>query len=149
MHNARTAAGRWIARQWAKAKMFVYTILVALGFVTPFMAIADDVSLAWNNATAWSDGTPLQSGDLVSTTIKFQFFNLTDPPIPGGARNYIELATVPATVTSYIHDNLTNGVYCYVGFHTAINTEISIDSDETCKTIDVRVPGTLTGLSAS
>jgi len=130
--------------------MFVYTILVALGFVTPFMAIADDVSLSWTNATEWSDGTPLNPDDLVSTTIKFQFFsNLSDPPAPGGPRNYIELVTVPATVTSFAHDNLPNGVYCYVGFHTAINTEISIDSDESCKTIDVRIPGTLTGLSAN
>lgn len=139
----------WVARQWAKAKMFIYTILVALGFVTPFMAIADDVSLSWTNATEWTDGTPLDPSDLESTTIKFQFFNLTAPPTPGGPRNYIELVTVPPTVTSFAHDNVPNGVYCYVGFHTAKNTEVSIDSDESCKTIDVRIPGTLTGLSAN
>ncbi len=139
----------WFARQWAKFQKFVYSILLALGLIVPIVVTADDVSLTWVNAVEWDDGTQLDPADLVSSTIKFQFFNLTDPPVPGGARNYIELVTVLATVTNYNHINLPNGVYCYVGFHTASNNEASIDSDETCRTVDVRVPGTLTGLTAN
>ena len=60
-----------------------------------------------------------------------------------------EIARVPATVETYVHSDLPNGLHCYVVFHIAKNGIPSNNSDEDCKTIDVRKPGKPTGLSAN
>lgn len=137
----------WTGAKWSKLKMAIYTLLVSLGLVVG-VALADDVTLNWANATLWTDGTPMAIDDLAETVLDHQMFPLGED-VSAVPRNYIELVRLPPTVTSFVHANVPNGIHCYVGYHVAKNGLRSDYSNETCKTIDVRLPGTLSGLSAN
>lgn len=150
----KTAPARvWTAKKWTQFKAWFYGLLVAVGLAAGgSIALADDITLSWNNATQWNDGSVLAPEDLQETILEYQFFPLgTD--ITTEPRVYAELVRVPATVESYVHSNQPNGIHCYVGYHTAQNSEgnivRSVMSDEACKTVDVRLPVTLSGLTAN
>jgi len=137
----------WMKKQWTKFKGWVYALLVSLGLIAG-VALADDVSLSWTNATLWDDGTALVAGDLDETVLDYQMFALgTD--VAAEPRAYAELVRVPATQESYVHANVENGIHCYVAYHVATNGQRSMYSNESCKTIDVRLPGSPSGLTSN
>ncbi len=137
----------WLKAKWTKLKAWVIALLVSLGLIVG-VALADDVTLRWANATEWDDGTMIVAGDLAETVLDHQMFALgTD--VSTEIRAYTELVRVPATVTSYVDANVANGIHCYVAYHIATNGQRSVYSDESCKTIDVRTPGNPTGLTSN
>ena len=137
----------WSGRQWARFKVWLYGILVALGFAGGIV-LADDVNLSWTNATQWEDGTALVLDEIEATIIYKQSFQL-DGAGMADPRAYTELDRVAPTITSYVDANQPNGVHCYVATHLAKNGEESQQSNESCKTIDVRIPGGPSNLSAN
>jgi len=138
---------RKLQTAWNRFKAWVYGLLVSIGLIaSPFiLADADDVDLSWNNATEWTDNTPLSIDDLDVTVIMHRVVPLGANP--SGA--YAEIVRVPPTVETYIHEDLPNGLHCYVAFHIAKNGISGDFTDETCKAIDVRKPGKITGLSST
>ena len=137
----------WTTRQWRRFKSWIYSILVALGLVTG-VVMADDVNLSWTNATQNEDGTPLLAADIAETVLYKQSFPL-DGTGMADPRAHVELTRVPPTVTSWVDANQPNGIHCYVASHVATNGVESVKSNESCKTIDVRIPGAPTNLSAN
>lgn len=136
----------WFRKKWLKLKAWVVALLVALGLILP--AFADSVTLSWTNATQYENGDAMPIEEIFETVLYREAFPLgTDVGAVG--RSYAELVRVPPTETSYLDDNLANGIYCYVATHVAVNGAESAQSGETCKTIDVRVPGAPVGLGSS
>lgn len=138
---------------WRKMKAGVIAVLVALGLIVG-VALADDVTISWVNATTFTDGTPMSIDQIDETVLDYQMFALgTD--ISAESRSYVELVRVPPTVTSFVHANVVNGIHCYVAYHVAKHadpTKIGLASEysnESCKTIDVRIPGNPSGMDAS
>jgi len=141
------AVKSWASRTASKVKAVAIAVLAALG-LTVGVVTADDVSLTWTNATEYTDGTALPPGDLDRTFIEFQSFPLgTD--LAAAERTYQPLADVPATETSYVHGNVPDGIYCYVAYHVTVDGRRSDNSNESCKTVDTRLPGAPQGLSAN
>ena len=139
---------QWTRAQWLRFRKRAIAILIALGLISSPLLFADDVNLAWTNAQFYEDGTPMPQSDIDHTTLYKQSFALgTD--LSTQPRVYAELVQVPPTVTSYIDADQPNGIHCYVGTHTTKNGEESQYSGESCKTIDVRIPGTIQGLRAT
>ena len=132
---------------WARIKKWTYALLVAIGLIVPPLVLANDVNLSWANATQWEDGTALTIDELQETVIYKQSFPL-DGAGMADPRAYVQLASVPPTTNTYIDANQPNGVHCYVATHIAKNGEESGYSNESCKTIDVRIPGNPTGMNA-
>lgn len=141
-------AKAWTGRQWRRFKAWVYSVLVALGLVTGVVLADNDVNLSWVNATQWEDGSALTVDELEATIIYKQSFPL-DGTGMADPRAYTELDRVAPTINSYVDANQPNGVHCYVATHLAKNGEESAQSNESCKTVDVRLPGAPTGLSAN
>ena len=139
-----------VKRAWGQFKTWFYGILISLGLVaSPFLlADADDVNLSWNNATEWTDGTPMSIDDLDVTVIRRRSVPLSDDPA-AAPKLYVEIGRVTPANEAYTDANLPNAIYCYVVFYIAKNGIPGEYSDETCKTIDVRKPGKATGLSAT
>lgn len=137
----------WTGRQWQRFKLWTYGILVALGFAGS-VVLADDVNLSWQNATQWDNGTALTVDELEATILYKQSFPL-DGAGMADPRSYTELARVAPTVTSYVDANQANGVHCYVATHLAKNGQESAQSNESCKTIDVRIPGGPSNMQAN
>ena len=128
-------------------KAWVYGLLIALGLVAP-LAMANDNTLSWENATLNEDGSALAIEDIAETRLYRQDFTLgvdltTEP------RAYSQIASVPATVTTWVDEDLPNGMYCYVATHVHVNGRESQFSGEACKEIDVRVPGSPLNLDVS
>ena len=109
--------------------------------------VADDVNLSWQNATTWTDGSPILPGDLAETVLNHEMFAL-GVDVATQPRAYAELVRVPVSVESYLHANVADGIHCYVAYHVATNGSLSDVSNESCKTIDTRLPGAPSGLSA-
>ncbi len=133
---------------WLRMKKWVLTILVALGLVTGVVVFADDVNLSWQNATQWTDGSPILPGDLAETVLNYEMFAL-GVDVASQPRAYVELVRVPVSIESYLHVNVADGIHCYVAYHVATNGRRSDYSNESCKTIDTRLPGSPAGLSAN
>lgn len=141
--NAKSKA----KRAWTRVKKWVYSLLVAIGLIVPPLVLANDVNLSWVNATQWEDGTALVIEDLQETVIYKQSFPL-DGTGMADPRAYAELTRVAPTVNTYIDANQANGIHCYVATHIATNGKESGYSNESCKTLDVRIPGNPTGMMA-
>lgn len=133
---------------WLRLKNWVIAILVALGLVTGALVVADDVNVSWQNATTWSDGAPLLPADLAETVLDYEMFAL-GVDVATQPRAYVELVRVPASVERYLHANVADGIHCYVAYHVSTKGIASEYSNESCKTIDTRLPGSPTGLSAN
>lgn len=140
-------AKAWTYRQWMRFRAWFGGVLISLGLAVS-VSLADDVSLSWTNATAYEDGTPMAIADIEATILYKQSFPL-DGAGMSDPRNYTELTRVPPATTSFVDANQPNGVHCYVARHLAVNGEISADSNEACKTVDVRLPGSPTDLRAN
>ncbi|KPK74252.1 MAG: hypothetical protein AMJ84_00245 [Acidithiobacillales bacterium SM23_46] len=138
----------WSRRQWQRFKAWIYSILVGLGLITGVALADNDVNLSWTNATQYEDGTAMPVEEIEETVLYKQSFPL-DGTGMSDPRSYTELARVPPSVTTYLDANQPNGVHCYVATHIATNGEESQQSNESCKTIDVRLPGAPQGLSAN
>lgn len=139
----------WVKHTWIQIKNWFYGILVALGIIVAGVAAADDVSLTWTNADQWDDDTPLLVEDIEWTVLDHVMFSLDEDIFNLPDRVYVELVRVPATVLSYVDANKANGIHCYVAYHITTNGERSVNSNETCKIIDVRIPGMPTDLSSN
>ena len=138
---------KWFSQQWRKIKAWFYGVLIAIGLVAP-LALANDNTLTWENATQNEDGTALAITDIAETRLYRQDFPLgTD--IASEPRSYSQLVSVPPTVTSYADQDLANGIYCYVATHVHVNGQESVFSGEACKTVDVRVPGSPVNLDVT
>jgi len=143
----------WMGRKWSKLKIAVYTLLVSLGLVVG-VVLANDVNISWTNATTFTDGTPMSIDQIAETVLDYQMFALgTD--VSAEPRTYVELVRLLPTVTNYRHANVANGIHCYVAYHVAKHVDpaqmglASEYSNESCKTIDVRIPGSPSGMTAN
>ena len=140
---------------WTRFKAWFVSILVAFGLaVSPLIGTADDVSLTYKNATSWEDGSPLMPGDIAQTCFKKQTFALSTN-IAVEPRNHVMLECVgetdfiPGAAGAYTDPDQPDGIHCYVGYHVTHKGIASIDSVESCRTIDLRRSGTLTDLNAN
>ncbi len=132
---------------WTRFKAWGYGLLVAAGLATAplIIADADDVNLSWDNATSWSDSTSMPIDDIDVTVVMHR-----EAPLGGDISGvYAEIVRVPPTQEAYVHSDRPNGIHCYVAYHIAKNGIPGDYSDEVCKSIDVRKPGTITGMSAN
>lgn len=137
----------WAHRQWVRFRTWFGGLLMSLGLMVS-VSMADNVNLSWTNATQWDNGTALAVADLEATIIYKQSFPLEGTGM-ADPRNYTELDRVAPTVTSYVDANQPNGVHCYVATHLAKNGQESPQSNESCKTVDVRIPGGPSNLKAN
>jgi len=137
---------KWLGRQWAKIKAWVIGLMIALGLAMP-LALADTVTLSWTLPTQYEDGTPLPAAEIAEVGISKQSFPL-GTAIGSEPRVYVELVRVPGDRTGYLDEDQDNGIHCYVAWVVATNGARSVDSNESCKTVDVRVPGAISNMTA-
>lgn len=146
MKTIVSRAKAWAARQWVRVKAavksawkaitaFIVALLASLGlWVT---AQDNSVTVSWQNATEYEDGSPLPTEDIEETKIWRASYPVgqSDGSV---AKTLID--SVPPTITTYV-DTLGSGDFCYDLTHVATNGTESAHSDEACKTIDNRIPG--------
>jgi hypothetical protein len=139
---------KWTKAKWLRFRKWGVSVMVSLGLIVGGMALADDATLSWSNATLNEDGTVLPIEDIAETRLYKQVFPLgTD--VSQEPRSYTQVVSLPPTETSYVDADLPNGIHCYVGTHVHVNSSESQYSGEACKTIDVRIPGSPSGMTVN
>lgn len=121
-------------KAWAAAT--VLAILAALGLVVT--AQDNSVTVSWDNATQYEDGSVLPVSEIQST----ELFRASYPigVEPDGSATFEHIASVTPDVTSY-EDTPGNGQWCYHATHVATNGAQSGPSNTDCVTVDNRIPG--------
>lgn len=137
-----------VASAWARFKAWLtasaLAILAALGLVVT--AQDQSVTLTWDNATEYSDGSPLPPSEIQSTEV----FRATYPvgASPDGSVTPTRIGSAEGSAETYVDANPGNGLHCYRVAHVATNGLQSDLSNEACVTRDSRTPNAPENLSA-